>query len=688
MKLYPIIYSLRKFTSSLSMDHDKPNEPCEERHRHAVNDDITFEGHKLNGDKEYVQASEAKEAAAGQGHRTKDSLDFDDVMLQTFQLPYNFSYADMAKIDEALDAGHAKMGFELQLSPRQYHAKKGQQKSFDDYPPKDGLSSSDLSWLTDMSHLQEMNALQYSGEVMNHSKYGSFSPNSPGGLKGSCNMPQYKPYFGSVPAHFGCEEQMHPQPYLHLSNFVRNPIGQQSGSTRLERMQQESSNQNGPYFDCSVGHFHQGRGSGPGAKGAVHPHIHIGRVISHYHDSSGSSSFHPQMRQNANHLYEQKESPLSAFERAIARHRSKGPKRQSNAPRKSPMKSTSRFRGVTHHCRTGRYEAHIWQGGKQIYLGGFDEEAQAALAYDIAAIKYRGFVVETNYDKSEHVKLIDEKSNMLMCIDKIRIEDLILALRRKSRGFQKGTSKYRGVTRHQKGKWEARIGQLVGKKYKYLGLFCTEEAAAEAYDRMAITQRGLDAITNFEVTEYLDLLTEEDRKLVEIHGGIPPGRGIQNPKTRYRYASLKSDTAAAAQQKNPSIHCLMKAFDRVKEMKLSEEALLETESRKKLPGGRKRQSNAIGQSAARASKDVKKAMSSANFSDDSKMPKLPQPQVPESRDCKLDCLGKLASATAKPEPLSQKKSILSGEHKANVKRKESAEKTLSQHLSKTIMTQL
>ena len=38
-------------------------------------------------------------------------------------------------------------------------------------------------------------------------------------------------------------------------------------------------------------------------------------------------------------------------------------------------RSTSKYRGVTHHCRTGRWEAHIWENGKQVYLGGFDSGA-------------------------------------------------------------------------------------------------------------------------------------------------------------------------------------------------------------------------------------------------------------------------------------------------------------------------
>ena len=52
--------------------------------------------------------------------------------------------------------------------------------------------------------------------------------------------------------------------------------------------------------------------------------------------------------------------------------------------------------------------------------------------------------------------------------------ELVLYLRRHSKGFSRGSSNFRGVTRHRGGRWEARIGQLVGKKYRYLGLYDTE----------------------------------------------------------------------------------------------------------------------------------------------------------------------------------------------------------------------
>jgi hypothetical protein len=60
------------------------------------------------------------------------------------------------------------------------------------------------------------------------------------------------------------------------------------------------------------------------------------------------------------------------------------------------------LKGSCPWCRTGRFEAHIWQEGKQIYLGGFDAEEQAALAYDLAALKFRGIDAQTNYDKSTY----------------------------------------------------------------------------------------------------------------------------------------------------------------------------------------------------------------------------------------------------------------------------------------------
>ena len=66
--------------------------------------------------------------------------------------------------------------------------------------------------------------------------------------------------------------------------------------------------------------------------------------------------------------------------------------RGSPAPR-----AGSHYRGVTHHARTNRFESHIWDEGRQVYLGGFYNEDQAATCYDLAAVRFRGKEAITNF---------------------------------------------------------------------------------------------------------------------------------------------------------------------------------------------------------------------------------------------------------------------------------------------------
>ncbi|KAH7427708.1 hypothetical protein KP509_10G056100 [Ceratopteris richardii] len=67
-------------------------------------------------------------------------------------------------------------------------------------------------------------------------------------------------------------------------------------------------------------------------------------------------------------------------------------------------RSASKYRGVTRHHQHGRWQTRIGRvaGNKDLYLGTFSTQEEAAEAYDTAAIKFRVVNAVTNFDMSRY----------------------------------------------------------------------------------------------------------------------------------------------------------------------------------------------------------------------------------------------------------------------------------------------
>jgi hypothetical protein len=154
-----------------------------------------------------------------------------------------------------------------------------------------------------------------------------------------------------------------------------------------------------------------------------------------------------------------------------------------------PINASSPYRNVVKVANRGKscWKAGCIIKGKQICIGYFTAEEEAARARDRYVLKHIGEHVILNFPRSEYP--LDPRD-----INTERVK------RSHSQKFRKNPDGYMGVSKNGKKGWRADISHM-GVRY-HLGTHRTPEEAARRYDLKAIELLGDRALTNFPHADY------------------------------------------------------------------------------------------------------------------------------------------------------------------------------------------
>jgi len=70
--------------------------------------------------------------------------------------------------------------------------------------------------------------------------------------------------------------------------------------------------------------------------------------------------------------------------------------------RVQPIKGASRFRGVSWNKNCKRWRAQVWKGNEVFHIGYYDNEVEAAKAYDEGVLRLRGDTAATNFPADDY----------------------------------------------------------------------------------------------------------------------------------------------------------------------------------------------------------------------------------------------------------------------------------------------